>query len=125
MLQAMKQSLRHAGRRIVLTGAGAVLSMIGAGFLTVALFLALAAWQGAIFACVVMGGLYLGFGLILVASGFVRPATAPGDAPHHVAPAPAAAIPRSDVLAAVVAAFLGGLQDGMAARTKTGKSSRK
>lgn len=111
MFTGLTTRLRLVGRKVALTGTGAVLALIGAGFLTGAVFLALAAAHGAILACVVVGGGYLGLGLIAIALG----------TGHHAATVPPvkAATPvvhtGADMAGPLATAFVVGIQNGIAA----------
>ena len=69
MLTSLKLSLRRAGFGL----GGAVLMVIGAAFLTIAAWLALAEAQSPQFAALVLGCVYFGVGALVVALGTRRP----------------------------------------------------
>ncbi|EAQ04846.1 hypothetical protein OB2597_06170 [Pseudooceanicola batsensis HTCC2597] len=102
MLTALRLSVRRAGFGL----AGAFLMLIGAGFLTVAAWIALAAARDAQFAALVIGCAYFGLGALVVALGTRRP---------HVAPPPAAAAGLT--AGGLGAAFAQGFGAGAAARS--------
>ena len=66
-LQQMIQTARREARNLVLGLVGALLVAIGAGFLVSALWTVLAEHYDAKIASLVIGGLFLGFGLIAMA----------------------------------------------------------
>jgi galactitol-specific phosphotransferase system IIC component len=102
MLASLKLSLRRAGFGL----GGAILMLIGAGFLTVAAWIALVEARDALFASLVIGSAYFGLGAIVMALGTRRP--------RYVAPPAQAAAMNMGGLSA---AFVQGLGAGAAART--------
>lgn len=106
MLTSLKLSLRRAGFGL----GGALLMAIGAGFLTVAAWIALAEVRDAQFAALVIGGVYFGLGLIVLALGSRRP---------HVPPA---AAPLS--MSGLSAAFAQGFGAGVATRSAVSPKAR-
>jgi hypothetical protein len=93
VLPHYRQALADAGRRAALGFGAAVLLLIGLAFLTVAAWLALAALRDPLFAALVIGLVYLGLGLILLAMAGRR-------APPPPPPDPAT---RDDALRAAMA----------------------
>ncbi|WP_407495456.1 phage holin family protein [Pseudooceanicola sp. MF1-13] len=102
MLAALKLSLRRAGFGL----GGAVLMLIGLGFLTVAAWIALEEARDTQFAALVIGLGYFGLGAVVMALGTRRP--------RYVAP-PVAAATMS--LGGLSAAFAQGFGAGAATRT--------
>jgi len=102
MLASLKLSLRRAGFGL----GGAFLMMIGAGFLTVAAWIALVEARDALFAALVIGCAYFGLGALVVAFGTRRP--------RYVAPVASAA---SLSMGGLSAAFAQGFGAGVATRS--------
>ncbi|MDW4499903.1 hypothetical protein R5H30_18055 [Sulfitobacter sp. D35] len=104
-----------AARRAGLLTGGLLCIVIGCAFLTVALFIVIAASHGAGLAALVVGVIYVGFGLVFV--GLSR------RTPHSVRAAAAATAaappPAGTDAAALVTAFLSGLSAGVAAKKKS------
>lgn len=105
----LRKKLQHAVQSVALGGVGALLGLVGLGFLSAAFWLYLAALGGAIMACAILGFGYLGIGLLLMmlASGEIH-------RPHDKA----AATTKSDTdsVPPLATAFMQGVQQGMAAR---------
>jgi hypothetical protein len=113
MLRSLRASLADLARRSALGLAGAVFLLVGLGFGIAAAFQGLALWQGPLAAALILGAIFLGLGLILLA--FAR-----GDAAAPQAgPDPA----QSDPMARVVDAFFEGVEAG--ARTRAARRPRK
>ena len=98
MLMSLKMSLRRAGFGL----GGAFLMLIGAAFLTVAAWIALAEARDAQFAALVIGCVYFGLGALVVALGTRRP--------RHVPPPPGVSMPG------LSSAFAQGFGAGVATR---------
>ncbi|KMK66111.1 phage holin family protein [Puniceibacterium sp. IMCC21224] len=67
LVSSLKQSARRTSRAVAMSAAGMICICVGAGFFTSALWMILSRWEGSLFAACVIGGLYAGGGLILVA----------------------------------------------------------
>jgi hypothetical protein len=67
MLSGRKHGARDIARRSALGLAGVLFAGVGVGFLTAAAFQGLSIWNGPIVAALVLGGVYLGLGLIFLA----------------------------------------------------------
>lgn len=63
----IKDRARETSRTVALSAFGFLCLIVGAGFLTTAAWMLLEQWQGRLFAAVVLGGLYAGVGLIVMA----------------------------------------------------------
>lgn len=96
MLTSLKLSLRRAGFGL----GGAFLMMIGAAFLTVSAWITLVEMRDAQFAALVIGGVYFGLGLVVIAIGARRP---------YVPPAAAAPLSMSGLSAAFAQGFGAGV----------------
>ncbi|MGB2201440.1 MAG: hypothetical protein ACPH5G_08920 [Pseudooceanicola atlanticus] len=101
MLMSLKLGMRRAGFGL----GGLLLMAIGAGFLTVAAWIALAEAHDAQYAALIIGSVYFGLGALVVAFGTRRPI-------HHVPPTTAAAMTTGGL----GAAFAQGFGAGAAAR---------
>ena len=106
MLTSLKLSLRRAGFGL----GGAFLMLIGAGFLTVAAWIALAEAGGAQLAALVIGLAYFGLGLVIAALGTRRPRVPP--------PTPGVS------MSGLSAAFAQGFGAGVATRSAVSPKSR-
>ena len=78
ILRAFEARLRRSVRSAVLGAAGIVFGLAGIGCLSAALWLLIAASQGALLAFALLGALYLLLALALFAAGL--PGSPPGDA---------------------------------------------
>lgn len=108
MFGSLTYGLRRAAQRAGYSLAGLVLVTIGTGFLTAALWMFLSELRDALFAATVIGALYVGVGLILLAlSRRCRPV--PMAHPVGAPPPPAASA------AGLFAALMQGIGAGMAA----------
>jgi len=97
----LEARLRKAARRAVLMAAGAVTAMAGAGFLTAALWQALASAAGPVYASLLIGVLFLAISALLFAVCLRRPRKPPPS------------VTSSDLLTV----FLKAVQAGRAARS--------
>lgn len=115
LMSNLKLRARLAARRAGFSAAGAVLVVIGLGFLTAAAWTALSEARDALFASLVLGAAYLGIGLVFL-----------GLARRHVSdvavarPQPVATGPtfRTYLTAALLEAFLAGLAAGAVRRAR-------
>lgn len=103
----IKRKVTQAAKRLGFLTAGLICCVVGAGFLTAALWIILAAAEGVLIATAVVGSAYLGLGLILVAVGSRGQPEQPVH--HNVADQPKADLPDSPP---IVQAFMYGLQAG-------------
>lgn len=116
MLSGLKNRARNAARAVALTTAGVVFGIVGLGLLTVALWILVAAHEGALIAFAVTGGLYVVLSFIFIALG-TSSGGPPGNPVHdpHTAPPP-----QKEPLVQVAEGFAIGLQAGRAARETRG-----
>ncbi len=103
LLEGIRTELRTAARRAGFSALGALFLVAGLGFLTTALWIALAATQGALTAALVIGALYLGLGFLLLALAARRNPSAR----------------KADQFPALMEAFMVGLTAGTANRAST------
>ena len=103
MISALIQRAKSAARRTAFGAAGVACLVVGVGFLSAALWLAIALTFGGVVASLVLGLLYAGFGLVLLALASRKP-VAHTPAVKAAQPAPG----QSDL----IAAFLGGVDAG-------------
>ena len=117
MLAQLKDSAARTAQRAALGGLGGICLLAGVGFLTAAFFMFLLTQTDPIAACLIVGGMFSGVGLILV--GVSRA----GKSAPPPAVQTAQASPSASSMTPVMLAFLDGLQQGMAARqaAKSGK----
>ncbi|MEM8577632.1 MAG: phage holin family protein [Pseudomonadota bacterium] len=98
---SVQDHVKHAVQRSALGGVGALFTIAGIGFLSASAFLVLQAEYGAQIACLVLGGAFTGLGLIAIAIARAK--------------APPPERPQSPLIP-LAAAFLDGLNEGMATR---------
>jgi len=113
MLSAVKHSAAMAARKAGMISAGLLCILIGAGFLTGAAWIFLAATYDALIAASIIGAGYAGIGLLLMGLS--------ASAASHHEPAPQSepkAKPASSDAPPLLQAFLFGLQAG-ASNTRT------
>ena len=109
---AFEQRLASLARKTAWGAAGAVLTLVGIAFLTVAAWLLLAAAQSALFAATVIGCVYLGVGAIALALS--------ARSPHSpTANTTAQQVGDLSPLQLVAVSFLQGLEQGARARRST------
>lgn len=101
----LEHKLAHAARKAGLITASAALTLVGAGFLTAALWLYLSAEQSPLFAAVVIGCGYFGAGILALAVASSR-----GRRHYHP--------PQESIspMLLVALSFLQGLEQGKKAR---------
>jgi hypothetical protein len=113
MLRSLRASVADLARRSALGLAGALFLVLGLGFGVAAAWQGLAMWQGPLAAALILGAIFLGVGLILLAFARGEPA----------APKAAPAAGQPDPMARVVDAFFEGVEAG--ARTRAARAPRK
>jgi len=96
-------------QRTALGGFGALLTLVGVGFLSASAFLVLNAEYGAQIACLVLGGAYAGLGLIAIAMACAKQ--------------PEPERPQSPLIP-LAAAFLDGLNEGIATRKQVAQADK-
>lgn len=117
IIQDAKDRARQAARAAVLSTIGAILCLVGVGFLTSALWIIIEIEYGALMAALLIGGLYLVLGGAILAFGrnsqSDAPPAHPGAAAHdpHTAPPP-----PKDPIFQMAEGFAVGLQAGRQAR---------
>lgn len=110
MFALLRLKAARAARKAGLLTGGLLCLVVGVAFVTASIFLAIAASHGAILAALVVGGFYLGVGLILIGlAGRSR----------HVPAQKAAAPPPAADSTAMVNAFLSGVYAGVSAKRST------
>ncbi|MEY8882156.1 phage holin family protein [Donghicola sp. XS_ASV15] len=109
MLHSLQHSVRRAAGRAALSTLAGLMVVVGLGFLTTALWIWIATTHGSLFAAAIIGALYFGLGLILLAVGM------PSKRRHYRAPPPPID-PTAAVIAQVTEGFLTGMRAGRATR---------
>ncbi|MFX0545089.1 hypothetical protein ACEWPL_006035 [Roseovarius sp. S1116L3] len=114
LVSAIKYRSARALRRALLTAIGSILVVIGAVFLTSAAWIMLAQTYSALFAALILAGIFLGLGLIFlgVASATRYHPVAPEAAPLRDPATP----PVPGAMSPLAEAFLIGLNAALAAR---------
>ncbi|QIE47331.1 hypothetical protein G5B38_18370 [Pseudohalocynthiibacter aestuariivivens] len=115
IVDSLRQDARAAARTAALASAGVLLGIVGLGFLTVALWMFIVIVSTPLTAATVIGALYSGVALILLAIASSRRSRVTTD------PAPAAAPPPPPPAAPFVQmaeGFAMGMQAGRAARSR-------
>lgn len=109
----IEQKVEAAARKAVLFSASGILATVGAAFLTGAAWLVLVELRSPIFAATVIGSVYIGVALVLVA-------IASSSAKRPIAPQPLAQNPNGlSPLQLVVLSFLQGIEQGASSKRKT------
>lgn len=114
LLNLLRDYARRTSRAVAFSLAGVVFLSIGAGFLTLAIWLLLERWGGAIFAAQVLGFLYIAGGLIFFALASLQKRLSP----RRVAARPVAG--AQDPFLQMLEGFLMGLAAG---RGSSGRGS--
>ncbi|TCO69557.1 phage holin family protein [Rhodovulum euryhalinum] len=105
-IEAVERRAADLSRRLALGTLGAVAMGAGFGFLTVAAWLVLDAWKGALFAAGTIGSAYLGLGLVLLALACKGKSRRPARVPEE----------SVDPFVRMATGFAAGLEAGRAAR---------
>ena len=105
-MHRLKHRLSVAIRRTALGGIGVLLALVGIGFLTAAGYIYLSAVTTSLEACLILGGAFVGVGMLFAL--LARPSV------HHE-PIPAAHTATADP-ATLVTTFMAGVAQGIAAR---------
>ena len=106
---AAQESARRASRALATACALAALGAVALGFLTAAVYLALAGWIGAPWACVVLAALYALAAVIVWLAG--RAGGGPPRRPRPDSP-PGRRGPEPDAVSELIATFLAGVRAG-------------
>lgn len=114
-----KHTARATARAAAMSVLGTIFAMIGLGFLTVALWLLLAAQEGALFAATVIGVLYCAVGFMILAL-----ATRGKSKTHHTSPTHAHSAHPSHPAHPDGRAPLMQLAEGFALGMQAGRSAR-
>lgn len=110
LLYSVRRSVRRTARSVAFSGIAAILLLVGIAFLTTAGWMLIAASYGALFANAVIGGIFVGLGLIFLAFSF----SSPRPRHHHVPPAPVD--PTAHMIAQLTEGFVTGMKAGRATR---------
>lgn len=108
MLQSLQYTVQSAAKRAALSTLAGLMMVVGLGFLTTALFILIASTHGALFATAVIGGIYFGLGLILLALAT--------SSRRHTMRHPPVVDPTAALIAQVTEGFITGLNAGRATR---------
>ncbi|WP_294620871.1 phage holin family protein [uncultured Roseovarius sp.] len=114
MFSAMGDRLRRAARATAFSVMGVVFGLVGLGFLTVALWIVLAAQESALVAYAAIGALYVVLGFCLMALGAQKGQSPDNTAPE--APERTRQDPTKDPIVQVAEGFAVGMQAGKAMR---------
>ena len=120
-VSTLKDDARAAARAAAFSSLGAVFTLIGLGFLTVALWLLLASMESALFAATVIGALYCAAGFTFLALGLSSRRTASERSFEFKSSSQAinaASAPREPFVQ-MAEGFAMGMQAGRSARTGT------
>ncbi|MBW4706937.1 hypothetical protein KX928_03955 [Roseobacter sp. YSTF-M11] len=108
MFARLRHQLRETAQRFALGGAGALMGLTGIGFLSASALLFLLTLTDPITACAIMGGAFLGTGMLLMM--IARPSGSSGkEHERHMSHRDQQEMPP------VAAAFMQGMAQGMAA----------
>lgn len=111
-VSAAKEQARQTARNAALTIVGAVLCVVGVGFLTAALWIVLEIEYGALIAALVLGGVYLAIGGGVLAFGRQPQSGPPVAQPEPLAADPATETPPRDPWVVLAEGFATGLRAG-------------
>ncbi|MBY5972028.1 phage holin family protein [Pseudooceanicola marinus] len=117
---ALRRMALRAGASIV----GAILMLVGLGFFTVALWILLVEMRDPLFAATVLGGIYLGVGLIVLALAMRHPRRKLPYGYPPAAPAPPAGVGAAGVPGATMPGLMGALMQGVGAGMAAGAARR-
>lgn len=109
LLHSLRRSVRRTAGRLAMTSVAGLLVAVGIGFLTAALWMLIAATHGAMMAATIIGGLYVGVGLIMIAVAM------PDRSRHHHHHTPAVD-PTALMMAQIAEGFVTGMRAGRATR---------
>lgn len=121
MLSFLSFALRRMALRAGASLAGAVLIAVGLAFFTGALWLVLVEMRDALFAALVLGGLYLGLGLIVLALALRHPRR---KLPYGYPPAAPAPPAPGAAPGATMPGLMGALMQGVGAGLAAGAARR-
>lgn len=109
LIHEMRASARTAAKTAGLSLVGGLMMAVGVGFMTLAFWLLLVRLEGPLFAASVLGCLYLGGGMFVLAVTAMRP-------PRRTGRSKAAHAPPRDPFAQLAEGFATGLRAGQATR---------
>ncbi|MGZ2259778.1 phage holin family protein [Roseobacter sp. A03A-229] len=107
MFARLRRSVRQAAQRFALGSIGALMGLAGLGFLSAAALMLLLTLTDPIMACAIMGGAFLGVGLLMMAV-----AGASGREDKHLRHQPPQT--QAEEMPPLAAAFMQGMAQGMA-----------
>lgn len=122
MLTWFSYALRRMALRAGASAFGAILMLVGLGFFTVSAWMLLSEMRDPLFAASVLGGLYFGVGLIVLALAVRRPRRKLPYGYPPAAPAPPAA---GAVPGATAPGLMGALMQGVGAGMAAGAAHRR
>ncbi|SDX44965.1 phage holin family protein [Litoreibacter albidus] len=108
MFEAIEYKAKTAARKVALSSLGGLMLAVGLGFLTAAAWMYVTLIADAMTAALVIGGAYVGLGLILMGLSSARKVET-----HHATPTPASSQPPP-----LMQAFLQGMQAGAQAQRR-------
>lgn len=108
----LEHKVEKAARTAVAFSVGGVLTMIGAGFLTAAGFMLLSELRSPLFATTVIGAIYTGLGLIVIASGTAKRDSKP-------APQTPKGTDALSPMQLVAVSFIQGIEEGRRSKRST------
>ncbi|WP_299672643.1 phage holin family protein [uncultured Roseobacter sp.] len=107
MFARLRRSIRHAAQRFALGSVGALMGLVGLGFLSASGLMLLLTLTDPITACAIMGGAYLGVGLLMMVAARGSGSDDPPAVPQN-------ARQEAQELPPLAAAFMQGMAQGMA-----------
>lgn len=112
MFEHLRYETRQTAQRVALGGFGTLMALTGVGFLSASALMLLLTLTDAITACAIMGGAFVGVGLLIAYTA----------KPSNFAAAPLHEQAQQDAMPPIAAAFMQGLAQGMSARQSQRRS---